>query len=75
MILRFLIGCFWIKFTPLFDSVQLAISELIKLDEEIFTSTIIDQLENLGYLSQLVLSNEELLHSINAKLEFKFNKD
>ena len=48
---NFLVGCFWVKFTPLFESLAEALASLVVLDIKGYGRRLIRLMENLGLAS------------------------
>jgi len=65
----FLIGCFWIRFTPLFDKTQHTIQLLIREHSAKFAPQLFKLLENLNYLTQLAHENGVLVSLFVKPLE------
>ena len=66
MIYNFLLGCFWIKFTPIFPYVQGTLQILLREHKNLFVEKSIELLQNLSYLTQLAHDNDSLYRMLGV---------
>ncbi|TNV87999.1 hypothetical protein FGO68_gene14880 [Halteria grandinella] len=59
-VFNYLIGTFWVRFTPLFDRLQQTIRVLMRENSATFAPKLFSLLKNVNYLTQLAHSNTEL---------------
>lgn len=67
VIYNFLLGCFWIKFTPIFQYASNTLQLLIREYPELFGQSCLSLIENLNYLTQLAHDNERLFEIFVSK--------
>ena len=60
----FLVGVYWIKFTPLFEKTQQTIQILVREHPQVFAPQLFTLIENVSYLTQLAHDNQTLLSMI-----------
>ncbi|CDW84473.1 small subunit processome component 20 homolog [Stylonychia lemnae] len=65
---NFLIGGFWIKFTPLFESIQETIGSIINHNPEIYGKRLLELMKNYGLLTQVFHDNQILTDFIQNKI-------
>ena len=73
-VFNYLVGTFWVRFTPLFDRVQQTLRVLVREHADKFASRLFSLIKNVNYLTQLAHSNGELTNTLINKVEVAQDK-